>query len=80
MSDWSLPGLLKNLHKDIESKLSIVRDSIAHPGAKGDGSENVWLELLNTYLPKRYQAANAFVVDSKGIFSEQIDVVILPRQ
>lgn len=80
MSDWSLPDLLKSLHKDIESKLSIVRDSIAHPGAKGDGSENVWLELLDTYLPKRYQAAKAFVVDSKGIFSEQIDAVVFDRQ
>ncbi|MDG9669591.1 hypothetical protein ONV78_17775 [Hahella sp. CR1] len=80
MSDWSLPKLLKNLHKDIERKLSIVRDSIAHPGAKGDGSEAVWLKLLNTYLPKRYQAAKAFVVDSNGIFSDQIDVVVFDRQ
>ena len=80
MSEWSLPELLKNLHKDIEGKLSIVRTSFAHPGAKGDGSENVWLELLNTYLPKRYQAANAFVVDSNGIFSDQIDVVVFDRQ
>lgn len=80
MSDWSLPKLLKNLHKDIEGKLSIVRDSIAHPGAKGDGSEAVWLKLLNTYLPKRYQAANAFVVDSNGVFSDQIDVVVFDRQ
>lgn len=80
MSSWSLPKLLKNLHKDIEGKLSNVRDSIAHPGAKGDGSEKVWLELLNTYLPKRYQAANAFIVDSNGLFSDQIDVVVFDRQ
>jgi hypothetical protein len=80
MSEWSLPELLKNLHKDIESKLSIVRTSFAHPGAKGDGSENVWLYLLNTYLPKRYKAANAFVVDSNGVFSDQIDVIVFDRQ
>lgn len=48
--------------------------------AKGDASERVWLELLQTYLPQRYQADKAFVVDSKGIFSEQIDVVIFDRQ
>lgn len=80
MSEWSLPVLLKNLHKDIEGKLTIMRESIAHPGAKGDGSENVWIELLNTYLPKRYQAEKAFVVDSKGVFSEQIDAVVFDRQ
>tara|TARA_R110002049_G_scaffold138614_6_gene298801 strand:- start:6945 stop:7673 length:729 start_codon:yes stop_codon:yes gene_type:complete len=80
MSEWSLPELLKNLHNDIEHQLSTVRKTIGHPGAKGDGSEQVWLDLLNTYLPKRYQAANAFIVDSKGVFSEQIDVVVFDRQ
>ncbi len=80
MNKWSLPELLKNLHKDIEGKLSIVRSSFAHPGAKGDGSEAVWLELLETYLPERYQAANAFIVDSNGMFSDQIDVAVFDRQ
>ena len=32
------------------------------------------------YLPKRYQAEKAHVVDSNGVFSEQIDVVIFDRQ
>ncbi|MBB4818690.1 hypothetical protein HNP29_002067 [Pseudomonas alcaligenes] len=36
--------------------------------------------MLDTYLPKRYQAAKAFVVDSLGNFSEQIDVVVFDRQ
>lgn len=80
MSDWSLPRLLENLHKDIEHQLSTVRSSFAHPGTKGDGSEKVWLDLFNTYLPERYKAAKAFVVDSTGAFSEQQDVVIFDRQ
>jgi hypothetical protein len=33
-----------------------------------------------TYLPKRYQAATAHVVDSKGVFSDQIDVVVFDRR
>lgn len=36
--------------------------------------------MLETYLPKRYQAAKAHVVDSLGNFSQQIDVVIFDRQ
>ncbi len=80
MSKWSLSELLKSLHEDIEHKLSTVRRTMGHPGAKGDGSENVWLELFNTYLPKRYSAAKAFVVDSKGVFSDQLDVVVFDRQ
>jgi hypothetical protein len=80
MADWSLSQLLASLHEDIQQKLAIVRKSINHPGSKGDASEEVWLALLKTYLPRRYEAAKAHVVDSKGQFSEQIDVVVFDRQ
>ncbi|AKF87032.1 hypothetical protein MFUL124B02_36475 [Myxococcus fulvus 124B02] len=80
MADWSLPTLLASLHEDIQQRLSNVRKAFNHPGTKGDASESVWLDLLETYLPKRYQAAKAHVVDSKGEFSQQIDVVVFDRQ
>ena len=80
MSEWSLPRVLAGLHDDIQNRLETVRKSFGHPGTKGDGSENVWLDLLETYLPKRYQAAKAHVVDSQGKFSQQIDVVVFDRQ
>jgi hypothetical protein len=38
------------------------------------------LELFETYLPRRYSAAKAHVVDSNDVFSDQIDVVIFDRQ
>lgn len=80
MSEWSLSRLLSDLHQDIEQRLATARLAFGHPGAKGNASEGIWLELLQTYLPQRYQAQSAFVVDSKGQFSEQIDVVIFDRQ
>lgn len=80
MSDWSLPIILEEHHKNVEQRLSSVRRSFAHPGTKGAGSENIWIDLLNTYLPDRYSAAEAHVVDSNGVFSDQIDVVIFDRQ
>src|SRR5437870_4575116 len=80
MTTWSLSQLLAGLHDDIQQRLDTVRKSFAHPGTKGDASEKVWLELLGTYLPQRYQAATAHVVDSQGEFSDQIDVVIFDRQ
>lgn len=80
MSAWSLPDLLAGLHEEIQHKLKTVRKTLGHTGTKGDASEGVWLELLQTYLPKRYQAATAHVVDSKGKFSEQIDVVVFDQQ
>lgn len=80
MTEWSLPLLLDNLHKDIQHRLETVRASMGHPGAKGDASEKVWLELFREYLPQRYTAEKAYVVDSNGAFSDQIDVVIFDRQ
>ena len=80
MSKWSLPELLAGLHEDIQNRLAIVRKSFGHPGTKGDASEGVWLDLLRTYLPNRYQTETAHVVDSQGTFSQQIDVVVFDRQ
>jgi hypothetical protein len=80
MSEWSLAVLLASLHEDIQQRLSTVRKSFNHPGTKGDASEAVWIDLLEKYLPKRYQAATAHIVDSLGNFSQQIDVVVFDRQ
>lgn len=80
MSDWSLPDIFESLHTDIQTQLVSVRKSFKHPGTKGDGSENAWLELFRTYLPMRYQADKAHVVDSLGNFSDQMDIVIFDRQ
>lgn len=80
MSDWSLIVLLASLHEDIQQRLATVRKSFGHPSTKGDASEGVWIDLLEKYLPKRYQAATAHVVDSEGAFSQQIDVVVFDRQ
>lgn len=80
MSEWSLAQLLSGLHDDIQQRLETVRRSFGHPGTKGDASEKVWLELLQSYLPERYQSATAHVVDSRGVFSQQIDVVVFDRQ
>lgn len=80
MSEWSLEQLLAGLHDDIQQRLKIVRKSFEHSCTKGNASESVWLELLNKYLPERYRAATAHVVDSEGKFSEQIDVVVFDRQ
>ncbi len=80
MSTWSLSYLLEGLHHDLQQSLETARKCMGHPVTKGDATESVWLQLLQTYLPKRYSAEKAHVVDSHGKFSEQIDVVIFDRQ
>lgn len=80
MTAWSLSQLLAGLHDDIQQRLETCRKTFGHPGTKGDASEKVWLQLLQTYLPQRYRAETAHVVDSQGVFSDQIDVVVFDRQ
>lgn len=79
MSGWSLSALLAGLHDEIQSRLERARKLYGHPVAKGEASETVWLELLK-YLPERYRADTAFIVDSEGRFSDQIDIVVYDRQ
>jgi hypothetical protein len=80
VTEWSLPILLERFHRDIEHKLETARQSFAHSSTKGDASEQVWLDMLRQYLPRRYTATKAHVVDSNGAFSQQIDVLVFDRQ
>lgn len=47
-----------------------------HPSAAGSATERHWLDLFHRYLPKRYRATPAFVIDSNGRRSRQIDIAI----
>jgi hypothetical protein len=80
MNDWSLSILLEGLHQGIEQRLVVARELFKHPVMKGDASELIWLEFLKMYLPTRYQVTRAVVVDSKGQFSDCIDIVVHDRQ
>ena len=55
-------------------------DVVFHPDAKGDNAELNWIEMLDGFLPQRYQVARAFVVDVNDDVSDQLDVVIFDRQ
>jgi hypothetical protein len=75
-----LRRLFLGLQDQLLSSLQASRDLLRHPTAKGDASELKWLEMLSDHLPSRYQASKAFVIDSDGSLSQQIDVVIYDRQ
>ena len=77
---WSLPALMEGLHERVERDLRLARQLIGHSPTKGEASQNVWIKLFENYLPERYQARSATIVDSEGRFSDQIDVVIYDRQ
>lgn len=68
--------LFRNLQKQMLSKFATIDDGIRHPGTKGDATENNWTNMMRPYIPKRYRIDKAFVIDSKGQMSDQIDIVI----
>jgi hypothetical protein len=80
MTSIDLRTVFLQLQREMIAKLSADRVVVTHPSTKGDATELSWIEMLNQYLPKRYQAAKAFVLDSEGSLSEQIDIVIFDRQ
>lgn len=75
-----LTEILDGLQARLEGELRGNRAAITHPGARGEASEEDWLRVLKDHLPARYQADCAFVIDSNGACSEQIDIVIYDRQ
>lgn len=75
-----LTGILDGLQARLEGELRGSRLAVTHPGARGEATEEDWLRVLKEHLPHRYQADRAFVIDSQGACSEQIDVVIYDRQ
>ena len=75
-----LTEILDGPQARLEGGLRGSRSAITHPGARGEASEEDWLRVLNDHLPRRYQADRAFVIDSRGACSDQIDIVIYDRQ
>ena len=68
------------LRRQTKLRASLDAGDIAtHASTKGDDTELNWLGMLRELLPRRYGVAKAFVVDSQGARSEQIDIVIHDR-
>jgi hypothetical protein len=56
-----------------------VGSALEHASTCGAASEAHWVNLLNSHLPERYRASSAFIVDSEGNRSRQIDIAIYDR-
>jgi hypothetical protein len=76
----TLNELFLALHDRLACELGITRRTVGHTGTMGTVSEGQWIKMLYEHLPKRYKVNRAFVIDSKGACSDQIDIVIHDRQ
>ncbi len=56
-----------------------VSTVLEHPTACGAATEQHWIDLFNRYLPQRYRATSAFIIDADGQRSRQIDIAIYDR-
>lgn len=75
--------ILSRLFGSLQSEMSAKMcssSSMNHPTDMGDNTEKSWIEWFNHYLPKRYKAAKATVIDSLGSVSDQIDIVLYDGQ
>ena len=75
-----LQRLFTALQEQLETNLRTGQKALTHPTAKGDSTELDWVKALHDHLPQRYKVSKAFVIDSNGKKSDQIDVVIYDRQ
>ena len=70
-----LAEVFRRVQQEMLAQLSVGR-LFEHASTAGAATEHHWLQLFDRYLPKRYRAAPAFVIDSTGRRSRQIDIAI----
>jgi hypothetical protein len=76
----NLSKIFRELQVQMLSHLHTTQATVTHSGTKGGATETQWLDMFRRYLPQRYCADRAFVLDCDGTLSDQIDVVIFDRQ
>jgi hypothetical protein len=70
-----LAELFRRVQREMLAQLSVGR-MFEHASSAGAATERHWLALFRRYLPQRYRAAPAFVIDAQGHRSRQIDLAI----
>ena len=80
MTQVDILKLFKNMQTQMESTLDLGRRSTSQPGEMGEAAEESWRSWLRKYLLRRYCVDKAFVIDSEGNRSDQIDIVIYDGQ
>jgi hypothetical protein len=70
-----LSMLFRRVQETLLAQLSLAA-IFEHPTAHGTATELHWQALLDNYLPKRFRAASAFILNAEGSRSRQIDIAI----
>lgn len=74
--EWMRDAFFK-VQERLKLNLQLASQSIDHPSTKGTVGEDHWIDVLRTYLPKRYEVSTGI---SEGGRSHQIDIVVFDKQ
>lgn len=78
-SQFDLRGAFMLRQDQLQATLGVGRAIGGHPVVVGDSSELNWRGMIESILPTRYRVSKAFVVDSLGQRSDQVDLLIFDR-
>ncbi|MHB8187897.1 MAG: DUF6602 domain-containing protein [Dermatophilaceae bacterium] len=73
---FDLVDAFKHKSDQLRSQMRSAHAVTTHGPTIGDSSEESWRTMLAAFLPRRYAVSKAFVVDSRGCSSEQLDIVV----
>ncbi len=77
MTDESVLGTYyRALVTNIKSRVDLMNNLISHRGLKGSANEDLFKDILTSFLPRRYSIGGGIIFDGKGRTSKQIDVII----
>lgn len=80
LNEINIRNLFLDLQETMIRDLATIRKNVKHAPTMGDGSEVIWKNFLQDYLPKRYSVDKAIIVNYEGKTSNAIDVVIYDSQ
>ena len=73
-----LSEVFRRVQHEMLAQLAVGR-LFEHASTAGSATEHHWIEMFHRYLPTAYRAAPAFIIDSTGRRSRQIDIAIFDQ-
>ena len=72
----NLAQRVKYFEAVMSAKLELIREKYRHSGNKGSGVEQEVRAFLREWFPRTYQIGHGEVIDTNGLISGQLDVVV----
>ena len=74
-----LSSLFESTQAKMVGEFSAIRKALDHSVTMGNETEIAWRAFIGQILPTRYHVCDGFVVDARGLRSDQIDIIVFDR-